>query len=461
MRPRLLTENGLLEILRRQPLISAAEIAERLKVSQPTVSRGIAALGDRIVRIGQTRATRYALVRDVGRLGHCWPFYRIDARGRPSALGKISSLQNGHWFFSEDNPCPALTRGEFQQGVFPDLPWFLEDLRPQGFLGRAFVQAHAAALDVPADLSIWNSDHVLAALILHGDNLPGDLVLGDRALEQALEEISRPKSVISLEQRHRIFPELASSALRGQSVGSSAGGEQPKFTAVLENGDGNYRAAIVKFSEPQTTPSAVRWADLLQCEHIAGQVLATAGVPAANTHVLDSDGRRFLQSDRFDRTVVLGRRGYTSLRAIDAAFFARARAPWTEMADLLEGDRWLTQGDAEAMRVVGLFGDMIGNNDMHFGNIAFELRDSLPFGLVPIFDMLPMLYAPTSAGAIVERNFVPKAPIPRYHAAWSKASELAEMYWLRVANDKWISEGFRAIASGNHRVVTSLREKFN
>lgn len=460
MRPRRLAHSALLDALQRRPLVSSAELASTLGVSQPTVSRGLAALGGRVVKIGRTRATQYGLSREVGRHGNHWPVYRIDQQGKAHELGTLHALQKGHWYFESDQDVESLRFGEFARGIFPDLPWFLDDQRPQGFLGRAFAQAHAKQLDAPPDILLWNSDHVLAALLSHGENLPGNLVVGDSSLEKAQQEMMRPVGTISLAERSVRFPELAKRAILGQPVGSSAGGEQPKFTLCIDEGGGQYQSAIVKFTEPTSTASAIRWADLLQCEQLAGKMLAEAGIPAAATHVIDSDGRRFLQSQRFDRTARLGRRGYVSLRSLDAAFYARGRADWTDMAEALHADGWIDAVSARWMRVSWFFGDMIGNNDMHFGNIAFELEMKRPLGWVPIFDMLPMLYAPTSAGAVVEREFSPKPPHPRTFDDWATAAALAEEFWARAAMDHRISAGFQAIAKNNLAIVASLRQRF-
>lgn len=459
MRPPKLTDESLLFALRQGPAHTASELAARLGVSQPTVSRRLARLGGSVLRLGRARASRYAIVRAIGPWGSRWPLYRLDSRGRAHSLGELCALPAGAWYFDSTEPRPALMHGEFQSGLYPDLPWFLEDLRPQGFLGRAFVVAHAASLDVPADLSVWSSDHVLAALVNHGENLPGDLVLGDVALQAALRDVARPAGLLAA-GRAQAYPRLATQALRGEAAGSSAGGEQPKFTAQLQDEDGAMHSVVVKFSEPQDTPSAIRWADLLQCEHLAGVTLAEGGIPAAATEALEAQGRRFLQSTRFDRTPALGRRGYVSLRALDAAFLGKARAPWTHVAELLLAQGWIEAETAHVLSVAGLFGELIGNSDMHFGNVAFELTDHRPLRLLPIFDMLPMHYAPGTAGAIVERAFLPTPPLPRNLRAWIQAAGMAAVFWQRVASDGSISPGFAEIARSNGAAVDHLRDRF-
>ena len=60
---------------------SSEEIQTRLGLSQPSVSRLIAGLGDRVVIIGQARARRYTTRRDLRGLGGEFPVYRIDSEG--------------------------------------------------------------------------------------------------------------------------------------------------------------------------------------------------------------------------------------------------------------------------------------------------------------------------------------------------------------------------------------------
>ena len=295
------------DLLHRNGPLTAAALGQALGVSQPSVSRLLAAAGDRIVRIGRARASRYALGHDIARAGNRWPLYRIDDAGRGAPLGELRALHGGDFHFEPAHPMPAFLHGAFTDGLFPGLPWFLDDQRPQGFLGRAFVGRVAADIGAPEDLVRWQPDDVVLALLRHGEDEPGDLVLGEDALQRALQAVLSPTR-LALSERAIRYPELANAALAGEDIGSSAGGEQPKFTVLLQGDDGT-RAVIVKFSERSSTPAGQRWADLLQCEHLAGEVLRDHGIAAAESELIRADGRVFLQSTRFDRTPVLGRRG--------------------------------------------------------------------------------------------------------------------------------------------------------
>jgi serine/threonine protein kinase HipA of HipAB toxin-antitoxin module len=409
------------------------------------VSRLLAAAGDTLVRIGKARASRYALGREVGRAGSRWPLFRITAEGQAEALGHLHALHGDRYLFVPQVPCPAFLHGEFANGLFPGLPWFLDDQRPQGFLGRAFARRVAGEIGAPPDLARWQADDILLALLRHGDDLPGDLVLGEQALQHALREIVQPANGIALTARTQAYPQLAEAALQGEDIGSSAGGEQPKFTATLEQ-DGGARSVIVKFSERVGTPAAQRWADLLRCEQLAGQVLHDHGLAAAESEIVEADGRVFLQSTRFDRTPQHGRRGFVSLAALDGAYYGHGRIDWWQFASQLQRDHWLERDDAHRLSLYGWFGALIANTDMHLGNAGLMLGNTRPLVLAPAYDMLPMAFRPAGTGEVVERAYALVLPLPGEQDVWLQAAGMAQDFWQRVAQATSISAGFRHIA---------------
>jgi hypothetical protein len=438
-------------LLTRNGLLRAADIARELGVSQPTVSRMLADAGARVVRIGRARAARYALAREIGRAGSHWPLYRIDARGRSERVGELRALTGGRFWFESSKPRPAFLHGEFAGGLFPGLPWFLDDQRPQGFLGRAFARRIASDINANPDVLLWNADDVLLALLRHGDDAPGDLVVGEASLQRALQRTLDPADGVRVADRASEYPKRAEAALRGENFGSSAGGEQPKFALSLLNGD-QVQPVIVKFSERTETPAARRWADLLVCEHLAGIVLEESGLGAADSEIFEAGGRVFLQSTRFDRTPARGRTGFVSLRALDAAFYSHGRIEWWRFAPELERDGWIDTESAHRLRLYGWFGTLIANSDMHLANAALELTDERPLRLQPSYDTLPMHYRPASSGEIVERDYDVMMPLPELRDDWHEAARMAAVFWRRVADDPRISAGFRLIA-GNARIM--------
>ncbi|KAG1241684.1 hypothetical protein G6F68_016558 [Rhizopus microsporus] len=108
-------------------------------------------------------------------------------------------------------------------------------------------------------------DDVLVALValVHGGGTEtGDLLLGGEAVQAALAALDAPPDRVAARDRPQQYPQRARAALAGEDVGSSPGGEQPKFTATVES-DGGRRAVIVKFAQPDGGEAAQRWADLL------------------------------------------------------------------------------------------------------------------------------------------------------------------------------------------------------
>lgn len=448
-------------LLRRSPQ-TAAELALAAGVSQPTVSRALADLAPQLIRIGRARATRYALARVTGRAGSSWPLYRITAEGHPDRLGQLHVLHGG-WLLQPERPLPVYMHGDFEQGLYPDLPWFLDDLRPQGFLGRAFAHRHALELEAPADILSWRAEDVVAALLRRGSDLPGDLVLGEQALEQALHEAINDDlgTAIKSNQRKRIYPQRAAQAEAGEIAGSSVGGEQPKFAAELQHASGEREAVIVKFArhDPDNA-TARRWVNLLACEHLAGLVLAEHGIAAARTELIDSGGWRFLQSTRFDRTPRQGRLGMVSLRALDAAYIGSNPGDWPGSAAALRNEGLLSHEDAERIRRLHLFGRFIGNTDMHFGNLSFHTQpDRLQVSLAPVYDMLPMHYRPGAGGTVHERSYDLPLPVDSLER-WRWAAGAAQTLWHRVQRDDRIGPAFKVIAENNERRIAQAIERF-
>lgn len=439
-------------LLTRNGLVRAADIARDLGVNQSTVSRLLADAGGRVVRIGRARAARYALAREVARAGSHWPLYRINAQGRSERLGELHALTGERFWFESSGARSAFLHADFANGVFPGLPWFLDDQRPQGFLGRAFGRRVASDINANPDIVRWTTDDILLALLRHGDDAPGDLVLGETSLQRALQDIIRPTDGIRIADRSREYPLRAEAALRGENFGSSAGGEQPKFALTLLDGE-DVRPVIVKFSERTETPGAQRWADLLISEHLAGTVLQEVGLSAANSEIFEAGGRVFLQSTRFDRTPLRGRNGFVSLYAIDAAYYGHGRIDWWRFAPELQRDGWIDADSARRLRLYGWFGTLIANSDMHLANAALQLNDTRPLPLLPAYDMLPMHFRPAASGEVVERHYEVVLPTPERRDDWHEAARAALGFWERVATDPRISGGFKTIAHEAHALL--------
>lgn len=447
--------------LRHRGAIPSKELASILGVSQPTVSRLLSRLEvKKILHLGRGRRSRYAISRDVSILGSSWPLYEINQEGRAQGVGQLHALAARQWHLQQDTPWESLRGSDFQDGLYPGFPWFLDDLRPHGFLGRLFARTHSQSLGLPSDPRDWQPDDVVLSLIRNGQDLPGAFVLGNDMLTKVQERMLTDVEAISVANRPAIFPARADSILGGEWSGSSAAGEQPKFTAVVRDAAGLVRHVMVKFSGRAGRPEDVRWSDLLAAEHLAATILATNGIPAAQNNLLDSGGRRFLESTRFDRVGLHGRRGLISLSALDSAFFGQLQTPWISAAERLQRGGWLIAQAADQLKLLWWFGALIGNTDMHYGNVSLFLDKQRPLSLAPSYDMLPMLYRPDQEGGLPERQFCPPPPPPEALPFWAPASAMAENFWLQASASPLISEPFQRIAAGNADQITRARHQF-
>src|SRR5208283_3023742 len=258
--------------------------------------RIVAKLGLSIERIGAARSSRYAMRRPVRNFGSEWPVYRISDSGRPQTWGTLRTLHNGFRFLPAES-APMWVERLTADGLFQGLPFFLQDLPPQGYLGRAIGREIAPRLGVPPDIRLWSDDDVLAYFLTDGYDLPGDLIVGDHAMERAVRAAENLTPVADSD-RDRVYPERAVAAQRGEIAGSSAGGEQPKFLAAGRREGEAIRSVLVKFSAADPSPVSVRWADLLACEHLAAEMIRDRHIACARTEMIDAGDRRFLELDR-------------------------------------------------------------------------------------------------------------------------------------------------------------------
>jgi DNA-binding transcriptional ArsR family regulator len=421
----------------------AAELVRALGISQPTLSRALSALErqQRLVRIGTTRGARYGLARAVDAIGSRWPLFRVDETGRLIELGPLNALEKDLYYISRG--------AERLRGIIEGIPYFLQDARPGGFLGRAIPRAFPE-LALPARIVDWTDDHLLKYLTLRAPDNVGDLVLGEGSIERYMARSHESRPVAATERAMR-YAALAASAMAGAPAGSSAQGEQPKFLIQLEEG-GRRTHVLVKFSPPRTTEAGQRWVDLLLSEHLAHELLARAGLPSCRSRWFLFDDRAYLEVERFDRSGAEGRRGAVSLYAVDLARYGKLDT-WSECARRLEAEGLISAQHAEWIRLLDVFAQLIANTDRHFGNITLFDQYEGPFDLAPVYDMLPMLLAPQHE-QLVDRPYEPAPPTATSLSVWQRARALAEEYWALLAGDARLSESFRSLCA---RCLETLR----
>lgn len=447
----------LLSELNSRGVLTAREMQLVIGGSAAMLSRLLAGSdARRIIRFGKARATRYALRRDVRGLGSEWPLYRVKEDGSASLEGCLYALNGGRWLLQQESSWDSLRGDCFKEGLYLGLPWFLQDMRPAGFLGRLVAQRYSVELGMSPDPRDWSDDDILQFLVVHGGELPGAFLVGRMALAAAQAEALQHADLVPESERAVVYPQLAAATMAGALPGSSAAGEQPKFTARLRRSDGTVDSVIVKFSGSGGRPEDQRWSDLLAAEHIANGVLSGAGILCAVTKLLHANGRCFLESSRFDRVGLSGRKGFVSLEAFDGAHFGEVGTPWDLAAIRYREHGWITEPDAERLALLWWFGVLIGNTDMHYANAGLILGESRPLALAPVYDMVPMFYRPDIEGRLPAAPVVPVPPPPESRIIWLSAAALARAYWERLANSELVSQDFREIALKNLESISNV-----
>lgn len=417
--------------LSAQGTASSQDLQKATGRSQATVSRLLADLANRVVTLGRARATRYGLPRLIRGLPAQQSVYWTDAGGASTEIGMLTFLERDLVHVDSPYVTPSVTNR---------LPWFLQPLRVQGFLGKVNA-SRLANTGLSPDPTTWNLESTLFAALRLNDP-PGAITLGDHFerednvnhLSYALTDDAGLPSILDL---------LSSDVARHLPAGSSAGGEQPKFLAVL---DGEQHV-LVKFTPPRSTPFGKRWHDLLHAEWLALDVLRQHGVPVAESRVIESQTRTYLVSHRFDRIGPRGRRHVVSIGDAHDAFVPGTYDNWQATAQALARQGRLPTHVPDQVKALLEFGRLIGNTDMHSGNLALfvELEDLARgrFSTVPVYDMLPMRWRPNPAhgGWDDYTLFEPDERSRKGPAAGPAAS-----FWERLAAYKPVSRQMRETA---------------
>lgn len=253
-------------------------------MSAPTLMRAVRQAEAQVIRIGRARATRYGLRESWPGLDESrFPALRVSEDGVARSAGEMFTLASRHTVWM---PAGAVSAG---------LPVELADARPSRFLGRHFA-AHPD-LRLPARLADRSDRHVLLAMWRRGEDLPGNLVLGD-------ESSTRWQSLDPGARTRDDYPELAEATIAGRPPGSWAGGERPKVGGCVAR-----RHRLVTFAAHSADAAARRWCDLLVTEALAPDAVSSHGASAARAQIVATPAHGFLGSERLDRAGARGRVG--------------------------------------------------------------------------------------------------------------------------------------------------------
>lgn len=409
---------------------NATDLCRHLRISQPTFSRLVGTAHETIIRTGRGRQTRYARRRPGPGGSRSVPLLIVDDTGRRHHAATLHPMAPQGFYLETHTDL-------YRSRIYRAWPYVLEDLRPSGFLGRLVPRLYPE-LGAPDDITRWTDDHCLLYLTRHGGDLTGNAIVGEGPME--------PPCVVPDNDRAAIYPQLAERVLAHGIPGSSAAGEQPKFLAARAT-DRGQTPVLVKFSPQVTDALGCRVADLLVCEHIAHGVMQECGRPAPRSCLLHSAGRYFLEVERFDRTAAGGRRGIISLRALDLEFVGRLTS-WSDTAQALWQQQRIPQSDYEAIVWLEAFGRLIGNVDRHLGNLSFYCDGERLLGLAPVYDMLPMLYAPQQ-NQLVARHFAPDPARAVELPVWDTTMTAARRFWTLVQEHPEISSAFKSLTIAN------------
>ena len=415
--------------------LSANALQAATGKSQPSISLAIAQLGDRVCKLGAARSTTYALTKDILGLPANQPLHVTDQVGTISEFGMLTQLHN--------RQIVVRAKSKRQWISAPgELPWFLKPLRPQGFLGRQYLQLRP---DFPNDPDIWTAEQALYIAANHAADPPGAFGLG----EIMGRIVSETPSEISARALH--YDRMAASIGKTLPAGSSAGGEQPKFLTELADSSG-YHHLIVKFTPPRDTPFGKRWRALLHLEHLAQTILSAHSIEAAQTQIVESPTRTYLESQRFDRIGMDGKRHVVAIDALHSEFVDAPRRNWIHTAEVLAAKKHIAAAELSAIARIFAFGQYIGNSDMHFGNLSFFVdeieRPTLT--LAPVYDMLPMMWRPeVNTGELNVRLLDTSMVIPSYVHEKAESREWAIAFWQQAAALDALDEPMRDACEAN------------
>ena len=123
----------ILKILSSGPATTRTLAAET-GMTRQTVNRRLKALGDAIVTFDKVRPPRYYAVTEAFESGTKILLAAVDPHGNTNLWGILRPLAHGGFFLQPTPITPKVLKGYKGDGLYDDLPYFLDDMRPQGFI---------------------------------------------------------------------------------------------------------------------------------------------------------------------------------------------------------------------------------------------------------------------------------------------------------------------------------------
>jgi len=88
------------------------------------------------------------------------------------------------------------------------------------------------------------------------------------------------------------------------------------------------------------------------------------------------------------------------------------------------------------------------------------VTDKETLQLAPVYDMLPMMFAPRGNN-LFEHRFDPQPANANNYDIWSTAAEHAAGYWARLTQCQELSRGFRKFCTSSLNAFNMLRKNFS
>ena len=144
-----------------------------------------------------------------------------------------------------------------------------------------------------------------------------------------------------------------------------------------------------------------------------------------------------------------GRLGVVSLKALDDES-TYLSSDWPKIAAALLPSGKFNEAVYQQVQKIYAFGVLIGNGDMHPGNLSLFVDDVTKpepeFTLAPVYDMLPMSLEPRPSGLIPDALPMPKIGANPKLEVWKEMLQLAIHYWHSFAMHSGVEEDVKQMA---------------